>query len=249
MNRNLLLLGIIILVAGLFVTYQSSQQFFQNSASSNGVSSGSMHLGKGSTVYMPATFNSSMLIAVAYNSTLPINFYIANESAFSNILPHINSSTTAGNTVQSLEGKGIEVLYMDSARGAFPYQQQYAVSVKPPTYLAENASYFLPADTYYIVFSNLNETANATVFYSMYNRTEASITLSNSTNLLGYGVFGSAMSLIGIALVVISLFLKRKTSEEKIYATDEGINRLYDQVERKPSSKKAAPKKGKKAVK
>ena len=247
MNKNLLILGAVMLLVGIAITFESGQQFFNGLANSNSSHTGTLVLGSGSTLYMKMQFNTSMLVVLAYNSTEAINFYLTNASVFNALSQFFNSSSTLDARAKALHGTGILVIYSDSAHGTFPYLQQSG-SGPTPEYYVPNSSYFLPAGTFYAIFSNPNPT-NTTVVYSIYNKPSSSINVANSGNLFGFGMFSSALSIIGIILIAWALLQKGKSGSDKNAKGDEAIERMYDEIEAERALRPRAARSTRKRVK
>ncbi len=223
MNKKFLYIGIMLLVLGVVVSFFSlgvelPSQFSRPVPQS-------VSVGPGSTDYQALYLNQSGILEVVFNSSAPLDFYLANASAFASINAS-GSPSAARNAAIRLEGNGVFAFYADAKNGTFPYLGYQGIA--RPAY-ASNATVVLPAGQYYSIFAN-NGTTAASVTIA-----ESPITLSKlqagSSSVIKYVGASGVMFLVGLGLIVFSFFAKgeKKAGEGGM---DEEAAREYERIER-----------------
>ncbi len=236
MDRRLLALGVLMLLFGMLSSYQSGQVLLSGISEANNTARGEVVLGLGGSGSAPLQLNTTSIAEVTYTSTNAIDFYIVNASAFTAIGQSLNSTNALQEGAVAQEGRGTVVMIDGNVSGVFPYQAAYAGVFPQPNYTAPGNG-TLPSGTYYVVFSNPGST-NATVFYSLFSTPAASVGLTHGGSF-GYGLLGGLLILVGAGLVIYSFFMRREKTDE-VKATEENVQREYDEIEERNAKREYA---------
>ncbi len=224
MNRRLFGLGLLLFIFGVVLAYISAQSVFSSIPGYISASQ-SIAVQPNAAFVIPISINNFSILQAAYNSSLPVDFYLMNSTAYSALMP------TAGNTLirnaKDFDGRGVLFVINDSNRGTFPYVANLTLSQKPFYW---NNQTILGNGTYYVVFQNYNNKTNM-VFYTILNRSISSI--SESERNLSYGnilsnIFGTLFFIIGIILMFYGFFMKGRKEEA---AQEEEAKKIYGEAD------------------
>ncbi|MGB9732628.1 MAG: hypothetical protein ACPLYE_01925 [Candidatus Micrarchaeales archaeon] len=214
MNKKIIYIGFLLLIIGIIFSYQLAASFFQIPY----YSTAKVLIAPNASATISFTLNKTSAVMIAYNSTLPIDFYVVNKSAYNSFLlgNELNISKIKS-------AKALEVI-LGSRYGAFS------------NFMAMNqaqAQYYQKASmqngSYYGVFVNThNSTASVLVVYGE----EAAG--KNYLDLLESGSVAALLFLGGIVLIIYGLIARKKKDEEK----EEGVD-----VQRKERRAKKKPRK------
>ena len=229
-------LGFLLLLVGILMAYASVQSVFSNIP--NYISSTqTLALQPRSGFFVPIVIRNESILQIVYNSTVPINFFLINSTA-KEMLP--KSNFTGIENATYLQGNGLLYEIDNSTHGMFPYLTNISLA-QVPNYWYRNQT-IIGNGTYYAVFQNYDNKSN-TVFYTMLNRSVAS--LASSEQNYSYGnialnVFSTLAVIAGIIVMFYALFMKPKKVEEQ---EGEEAERLYASMGRRPKARHAKPKK------
>ena len=236
MDKKIFGLGLLLLLAGIIMAYASVQSIFSNIP--NYISSTqTLALQPRSGFFVPIKISNDSILQIVYNSTVPINFFLINSTA-KGMLPKTNL-TGIGNATY-LQGNGLIYSIYNSTHGMFPYILNVSLA-QVPDYWYKNQT-IVGNGTYYAVFQNYENRSN-TVFYTMLNRSVAS--LASSEQNYSYGnialnVFSTLAVIAGIIVMFYALFMKPKKVEEH---EGKEAERLYASMGRRPETRHAKSKK------
>ncbi len=234
--RQTVLLGIILLIFGFVLLYSSSVSF-ENQAANNSLQSTVVY--PHNTISIPFdVLNSTILGMFYYSNSSAITYYFMNQSAFSTVIPYLNS-TSLLNQSEKLKGHGLYQLLYNTSSGVFPYQNSTAP--RPPSYYYNGTSLF-NSGTYYIMFHNSGNTT-VLLYYSIVKKLQISI----NNALLGSSILALVavlMLLAGVGLLGYSLIVKKEAPAAPTTPAD--IDQLYAKYSDKPTHALHAPKRRKK---
>ena len=229
MNKRVLLLGILFIVIGFFVSGLSvSTTLPLHSASS---STGRIVVGSESSAYVPIQINQSSLPMFFFNSSSMLGFVFANSTAFA-ILSKLPASSLI-KTAESLEGRGVLEI-ANSTSSVFPYvaypNSSIQAGIARPIYQG-NVS-LLPAGNYYAIFSNPgNVSVNASYRFSNF---AYSSKLSSEISSVSPYIFASSLIVfLGFVLIAVSLFMKGKSKQAAESDEDRAAQEIYAKLEKK----------------
>jgi len=223
MNRKFLYLGILLFVAGIFVSLVSLQTTLSSQFTPTAMH---MLLQSNSFKYVPLSLNQTGIIEILFNASAGIDFYLMNATAFASVSNANALNTSYRNIAVALEGKGAYEIYENSTNGVFPGLKYPGVA--SPTYLS-NATQVLEVGTYYAFFSN---TKNYSVTADLNTIVLPLSALQSSFSTAGiYGGISILLLLAGIILFVVSFFLKGKPKPAE-GEMDEDVKREYERIEK-----------------
>ncbi|MEM3241024.1 MAG: hypothetical protein QXV13_01025 [Candidatus Micrarchaeaceae archaeon] len=230
MNFRVLLLGLLLFVVGIVIAAGSVSSTLPSFSSVSAIHV--LNVSGGSTSYVLIQLNDTGGFSLSYNSSVPVVFVLANSSAFNRITFNSTAITLAA---ESLEGKGVFELANGSV-GIFPYENLTASNITtrfPVPKYAESESLFSPG-AYYAIFSNTgNSTAHILVKSAIITAmTVSSNEITQLSRSSSYIIISSILMLLGILLIVISLFMHGRESPKKTAESEEEINKLYSRVEK-----------------
>ena len=192
MRKKIIYIGILFVIASLAIAYQGASTLFQIPT----YYSTRVVIVPNVTASSPFTYNESAYITLIFNSTSPIDFYVANESAYDQI-KNLGLSTN----IEQI--KGISEIKLNAYNGIF----SSLIAPNQSSVLLYNISN-LKNGTYYALFENTgNKTANITILYILQKKN------SSFNTIYGYGGVSAALLIIGTVLIVYG-FLKK--SSEKV---------------------------------
>ena len=192
MRKKIISIGILFVIASLAIAYQGASTLFQIPT----YYSTRVVILPNVTASSPFTYNESAYITLIFNSTSPIDFYVANESAYDQI-KNLGLSTN----IEQI--KGISEIKLNAYNGIF----SSLIAPNQSSVLLYNTSN-LKNGTYYALFENTgNKTANITILYILQKKN------SSFNTIYGYGGVSAALLIIGTVLIVYG-FLKK--SSEKV---------------------------------
>ena len=247
MDKRILGLGFLLLLAGIIMAYASVQSIFSNIP--NYISSTqTIALQPKSNLFVPIIIRNASILQIIYNSSVPINFFLMNSTA-KGMFSQANFTGT-GN-VTYLQNNGLVYAIDNKTHGMFPYIVNISLA-QAPDYWYHNQT-IIGNGTYYAVFQNYENKSN-TVFYTMLNRSVVSLASSEQNYSYGNIVLNISSTLAVIAGIIVmfyALFMKPKNVEEQ---EDKKVERLYASMDRRSSGrhrkqKGRAKKKGGKARK
>jgi len=193
MRKKIIYIGILFVIASLAIAYQGASTLFQIPT----YYSTRVVILPNVTASSPFTYNESAYITLIFNSTSPIDFYVANESAYDQI-KNLGLSTN----IEQI--KGISEIKLNAYNGIF----SSLIAPNQSSVLLYNTSN-LKNGTYYALFENTgNKTANITILYILQKKN------SSFNTIYGYGGVSAALLIIGTVLIVYGFLLKK--SSEKI---------------------------------
>jgi hypothetical protein len=233
MDRRLLIIGAILLLAGLVMVFGSSQATLAALPNENSTNTQRAYIPANTVAYYPITLVSVSFVGIGYNATTPVSFYLVNSSAYNAMLPAIHDNESLKNISISLEGKGVVAAQWDSAKGIFPWQASYSGIFPPPNYSEENVT-LLPNDTYFILFQS-GSTSNSTLIAYSIITTPASDLGISSFAAAGFGVVGAFLVLAGLALCVYALIRKGDDPET---LREKEVDRIFADIEKKKRPRK-----------
>lgn len=244
MNRRLLLFGIILLLAGVFLAIAITP----NPASLVSVTTESISVRPNGIIYTTIVLNSTNVPSIVYISQNAIDFYLVNSTAFASLAPNLTTGTFPTNFINETKGRGLIVAAENSSRGAFSYTGSSSLSQKNtslPFYIF-NQSLLLQPGTYYAIYRNPGSSpVNTTYRYILPNAG-----LLNSQSVLSSGgsdagIVAALLLLSGIILIIYAL-LDRKKLKTQEGEREEEIARMYRRIEKKGKTSKAKRKKRRK---
>jgi len=201
MRKKIIYIGILFVIASLAIAYQGASTLFQIPT----YYSTRVVIVPNVTASSPFTYNESAYITLIFNSTSPIDFYVANESAYDQI-KNLGLSTN----IEQI--KGISEIKLNAYNGIF----SSLIAPNQSSVLLYNISN-LKNGTYYALFENTgNKTANITILYILQKKN------SSFNTIYGYGGVSAALLIIGTVLIVYG-FLKK--SSEKVELKVKKVNR------------------------
>jgi len=193
MRKKIIYIGILFVIASLAIAYQGASTLFQIPT----YYSTRVVILPNVTTSSPFTYNESAYITLIFNSTSPINFYVANESAYDQI-KNLRLSTD----IEQI--KGISEIKLNAYNGIF----SSLIAPNQSSVLLYNTSN-LKNGTYYALFENTgNKTANITILYILQKKN------SSFNAIYGYGGVSAALLIIGTVLIIYGFLLKK--SSEKV---------------------------------
>ena len=223
MDRRVVILGILLLILGLALAYLSVQSLF--SGIPNYISATqSVQMRPASDLAIPISIYNSSILQIAYNSSVPVGFYLLNSSAYGMAYP--KSANSLIQNITMYEGRGVIFIINSSGHGTFPYIQNLTLSTAPEYW--DNAS-VLGKGTYYAVFQNYGN-KSSTVSYTILNRSIASLSSSEEGYSYGslYGnLFGTLFFVAGLVLIFYGFFMSGSKKEE---ADDDEAGQIYDRL-------------------
>ncbi len=176
----------------------------------------------GHDAYTTASANATYFSEAVYNSTENLDFYVANATAFSTLLPYVSLNESLMNASLALEGNGMLEILNNSHIGSFP-----AANSSQVLYSNYNAISAI-AEPYYIIFQNAgNATANVIMVVSRIR--------NPTSDVVGFASLGAIMLaflLLGIGLIAYGIFKKPKTPEKDVVSKDE-VDAIYKKIEDK----------------
>lgn len=238
MMKSLTLLGIILLIVGLSMIYESSIQF-ENSADNSSALQSATILPYNSIV-IPFVLNSSTVMGSIYvsNSTQTA-YYVVNQSAFSKINLYLNS-TLLLNQTKKYEGSGVMQISTNSLTGGFPNQNGTVSNSQEYFY---NGSALLGPGTYYNILQNYGN-YQILVYYSIIKKVQISV--NNSIILSsGLSLFGFILLIIGFILTAYSIMIKDKDKVPVQSVDQPDVTELYSKYSTKSTKPKSPHKKHK----
>ena len=225
MRKNFLYLGILLLILGIILAFASPSfalpsQF--SSPSSQIVLVNASLLG-----YVPMQLNQSGLVVLTFNASAPVDFYLANTTAFLQINGKSVANSSARSTAIGLEGNGVYEIYQGSTDGTFPFTTVSGTS--KPNYIVSNLSTFA-SGTYYAVFAN---SGSKTVQIELTALPISLTQLESSTSSLGtYFMVAALVFIIGIGLMVFA-FISKGGKAQTEEAKDKQAQQEFDKIEGK----------------
>ncbi len=223
-KKKFLYIGLALIVVGIAVGFLSPglalPSAFPPPISHN------MTLASGAVDYLPMNLNESGLTILTFNSTAPLDFYLANATAFSSIESAASSNSSPRTAALSLEGSGVYEVYQNSRSGVFPYTN--LPNVTAPAYLTNVT--LMQQGTYYAVFYNSGNSSAAVnlatlaLALSKIQSGEASIGL-----YLGVAV---VLFIAGLAIAIYGFVSKEKQDGQQ-GGMDADAAREYDRIEKK----------------
>lgn len=234
MNKRALGLGFLLLVAGIILAYASVQSIFSNMPNYMSTTQ-TVAVQPRSGFLVPIRISNASILQIVYNASFPVNFFLTNSTA-RYLLPQSNSTAWK---VAYLPGNGLLYEIDNSTHGIFPYIANMSLS-QVPSFWYRNQT-VVDNGTYYAVFQNYGNKSN-TVFYTMLNRSIASLASSEQNYSYGNIVLNISSTLAVIAGIIIMFyasFMKPKNVEE---AESREADRLYASIGRKPGVKRMRPK-------
>ncbi len=232
MDKRLLALGLLLIVASFFVGVSQAPKIPQNV----GQSTSTALVAVNSFAYGSVYLNSTSVLEFYYAATTPVNFYLMGSGGFDGF--RTSNSANAFNVITPQNGLLYETV--NSTLGAVPYQDNMSKNVSVPVYESSNLTY--GAGTYVFLFSNSgNAISNVTYGYIYLPVNEI---LGGSS---GYGsaftagsMATAALFFAGIVVAVMSLFRGRDRKEQA--QADLTASRIYERMgtgrRRKVSSNK-----------
>src|SRR5271155_1284 len=140
MDKRLAVIGGIMFIAGVLMVVVSTQSVLSALPNSNNTFTQKAYVPANSVVYYPIQLISASFIAIGFNSTTPLSFYLVNSSAYAKFLPYIKSNESLRNISDELEGKGVVVIMLNASKGIFPYQTGYSGLFPAPNYSIQNTT-------------------------------------------------------------------------------------------------------------
>ena len=231
MNKRVLLLGILLIVIGFFVSGLSVSTTLPLYSASP--STGRIVVGSESSTYVPIQINQSSLPMFFFNSSSTLGFVFANSTAFA-ILSKLPASSLI-KAAESLEGRGVLEI-ANSTSSVFPYVAypnssiQAGIGIARPIY-QENVS-LLPAGNYYAILSNPgNVSVNASYRFSNF---AYSSKLSSEISSVSPYIFASSLIVfLGFVLIAVSLFMKGKSKQAAESDEERAAQEIYAKLEKK----------------
>lgn len=229
MNKRVFLIGLLLLLLGIVISGGAVYTTLP-SASEVITQSKNLSISAGSYGYLPMPLNQTSGLYVIFNSTQPVTFIFANSSAFYNL-----SSVTQPqmfSKAEEQEGKGVLEIF-NGTTGSFPYSS----AEKGIAVYFTNVT-FLPAGNYFLVFIN-HGSLPARVELRSAQVLAASIAAKAYSNLpavSAMAMVGSFLALIGIILMVASLFMHGKKKEQQMLPSE--VEQMYEKIEK--SAKRGA---------
>jgi hypothetical protein len=224
MRKNFLYAGLLLIALGLILVVF----VFPSAVPSNLVTpiSRQLVLSPGSSGYVQISLNTSGIIEAIFNSTVPLDFYFTNSSAFGAAYNNGIANDSVRGLAAVLQGKGVYEVYKSASNGAFPFK---FANVTVADYL-QNVT-VLGNGTYYAVFSNNN---NASAAINLMYASASSESLRSTFNTLGmYGLAAIVVFLAGLGLAVASFLMKEKPKPQNSVQMDEDAKKMYDSIEKK----------------
>ncbi|MGC8547615.1 MAG: hypothetical protein ACP5MC_01260 [Candidatus Micrarchaeia archaeon] len=236
MNKRVLLFGLLLLIIGIAISIASVSSTLPSSFVTQNTSM--LEIQPNSIAY--AQFNVNQTFLMGYASKMPVYFVFANFSAFQKIEA---SKTGIANASQSLEGQGVLEIAEGNA-GTFPYipenssQNTEVSNYTKPYYLAKGAQ---QPGTYFAIFFNPYSAPDTVEIKQVtYSYAKALSTIKNAG---GYVFLGSLFFLIGLFAIIASFFMSsHQTSKPNSNELDLQVQKLYDEIEKKPKGKKGKKK-------
>lgn len=229
MDKKLLGIGIVLLLVGGLLAFASSQATQAALPNPNNTQTDRAILGNYSVGYIPLQINQTSIVDLEYTSVNATDFFIANQSAYQELLPFIdqNGSSTfndlsnASGRAQSLEGNGILIAYINQTKGAYPYDPSFAGILPQPNYTSQSSGVLGPG-TYYAIFANSEGSPNL-VLYSVLARPVSTVGIAE-TSSAGLGVIGDILVLAGFVLAIYALFARKDPNTPTL---QQDIDKMY----------------------
>ena len=232
MDRRTLVLGLVLLFSA-FVIGASS---WNGSYSGLGAVNTTTHrvvIAPNSLILSQVTLNSSNIFLVTYNSSsVPINLYVVNQSAFSSLQPYISSGNLSPGIAETLSGNGLlmESSNLSSLEGIVSYP-------------SNSVGYPLPVSpgTYYLIYQNTgNAYANTTYVTEIPTSGILSGNVQKAFGIQPVDVFAALILLVGLILIIISLTRSGKKSSGAAASREEEIARIYRSIGERRQGRKSS---------
>lgn len=235
MRKNLFYAGVVLLIFGIiFMAFAIMNAAAGLSLPQIVPTQTSLFINSSDIGFVSMPLNESGMIYAAFNSTYPVDFYLANASVFSAIEHAGAANMSARSVAASLEGKGVYEVYEGSAEGAFP---PGLINYTAPKYLL-NLTSLLTNGIYYAVFANFgNKTAFVYLRYVTPNET-AIMTVSNAnTSRLAYVAAAFLVICAAVVVIVASFVIKGKQKQQPQDTIDEQAKKEYERIEKENKKK------------
>lgn len=218
MNKKLFLLGIALLIVGFLAALSSvnTSDFLSGPVQS-------IRLAPNSILYSSVNLNMTSLLSIVYTSgNAPINFYLMNSTAFSEVSPYISTGSIPPNVIENLTSQGMLAYYPNSSSGVYP---------------TSNTTELLPTGSYYLVYQNPGANyVNTTYRYIIPNAALFNSTSSVYKNIFISGIVGASLFIGGIVIMVLSFFIRKEPAQTPAEREAE-IAGIYKQLEENEKAK------------
>ena len=248
LDRRLVIIGVILVIVSFFAFSTIIGPSLLPAQNLNNTYVNKIIIAPNSLVYGNINLQNASIIVVKYLSTIPINFYFANQS----VSGFFNNFSANLSKISLIEGKGLYIAIENSTYGTtYPYNANFSgygynqslagEGYTKPSYVYNNTTHnnsvYFPKDNYYLEFYNRNttHTANVTYTYSEYqlaqlvNQTDQSLTQSS---FVPGSLITSFIFLLGVILIIYGILRKREDiqTQEKI---NQKVEELYKKIDAK----------------